>query len=315
MVGVRKFGVNEPATLNDKWHQGSLTKSMTATLAGLFVDEGLVTWTSRIVDVFPEYAGKMHADWKEVTLEQLLSHRSGAPGDLKAGGIWDRLWNHPGTPREQRLFLLQAVTAVAPKSKPGTAYEYANAGYALAGAMLEKIANKPWEEVITEKLFVPLGMTSAGFGVPATPRYINQPWGHTFEKGAPVPVAPGIEADNPPGIGPGGTVHCSLRDMARYAAFHLAGDRGECQFLRPATFQKLHGDVANQGYALGWEVTKRDWGGGKVLHHTGSNTQWFSNIWLAPIRNFAVVVLTNIGGDSAFQATDAVAAKMIQQFL
>ena len=78
VVGVRKFGVTEPATLNDKWHHGSLTKSMTATLAGLFVDEAKLTWTTKLVDVFPEYAANMHADWKTVSLEQLLSHRSGS---------------------------------------------------------------------------------------------------------------------------------------------------------------------------------------------------------------------------------------------
>ncbi len=315
VVGVRKFGVTEPATLNDQWHQGSLTKSMTATLAGLFVDEGRLTWTTRLVDVFPEYAEKMDADWKTVSLEQLLSHRSGAPGDLNPSGIWDRLWQHPGTPREQRLFLVEKLTAIAPKTKPGTAYEYSNGGYALAGAMLEKLAGKPWEDLITEKLFVPLGMTSAGFGVPATPRYIDQPWGHVVIHGAPVPVAPGTDADNPPGIGPAGAVHCTLLDMARYVAFHVAGARREGQLLQRATFQKLYTDVANQGYGLGWEVTQREWGGGSVLHHTGSNTQWFSNVWLAPNKNFAIIVLSNMGGDPAFKATDAVASRMIQEFL
>jgi CubicO group peptidase (beta-lactamase class C family) len=315
VVGVRKYGITEPATINDKWHHGSLTKSMTATLAGIMVEENRLSWTSTVAEVFPEYSAAMNSAWTTVTLEQLLSHRSGAPGDLGPSGIWTQLWNHQGTPREQRLFLVQRVTALAPNSMPGTTYEYSNAGYAIAGAMMEKLAGKSWEDLITEKLFIPLGMTSAGFGVPATPRHIDHPWGHTLNGNVPSPVAPGTDADNPPGIGPGGTVHCTLLDMARYCAFHVAGDRGEGRLLQPATFQKLHADVANQGYALGWGVTQRPWGGGKVLQHTGSNLQWYTNVWLAPNVSFAVVILTNIAGTPGASATDAVAGRMIQLFL
>jgi CubicO group peptidase (beta-lactamase class C family) len=279
------------------------------------VDEGRLDWTTKIVEVFPEEAGAMHADWRTVTLEMLLAHRSGAPGDLKPGGLWTELWNFGGTPREARLLLLQKVTAMAPASPPGTKHEYANAGYAIAGAMLEKLADKPWEDLIIERLFRPLKMTSAGFGVPATPRYINQPWGHILgANNARTPVAPGTDADNPPAIGPAGTVHCSLPDMARYVAFHLAGARGEGTLLKPATFTKLYTDVANQGYALGWGVPTRPWAGGKALQHTGSNLQWFTNVWIAPDRNWAVVVLTNYGGTGAFEATDAVVARMVHEW-
>jgi CubicO group peptidase (beta-lactamase class C family) len=315
VAGVRKQGVSEPVTLADKWHHGSLTKSMTATLAALLVDAGTLTWTTKVVDVFPEFAAGMHEDWKTVTLELLLAHRSGAPEDLNPSGIWTQIWNFGGTPREARLLLLQKVTALAPKSKPGTKYEYSNAGYAIAGAMLEKLANKPWEDLITERLFRPLGMTSAGFGVPATPRYIDQPWGHILGAGnARTPVAPGTDADNPPAIGPAGTVHCSLLDMARYVAFHLAGTRGEGTLLKPETFTKLYADVADQGYSLGWSVLTRPWAGGKALQHNGSNLQWFTTVWIAPNRNWAVVVLTNYGGTGAAAATDAVVARMIQEW-
>lgn len=314
-VGVRKHGVAEPVTLSDKWHHGSLTKSMTATLAGILVDEGRLTWQTKLVDVFPGSAAAMHADWKTVTLEQLLSNRSGATGDLGPSGIWDQLWNHKGTPREQRRFLLQKLTALAPAATPGTQYIYSNAGFALGGAMLEETMNRSWEDLLAEKLFSPLGMTSAGFGVPATPRHINQPWGHTVTGTTPVPVEPGTAADNPPGIGPAATVHCSLLDLATYAAFHVAGELGRGRLMTANTFRKLHTDVAGQKYAMGWNVSTRPWANGLTLSHAGSNTQWYSVIWLAPNKDTAMVALTNIGGDRASQATDAVIGKMIAEFL
>lgn len=315
VAGVRKHGASEPVTIRDRWHHGSLTKSMTATLAGIMVDEGTLTFSTKVVDVFPEFGGSMHTAWKTVTLEQLLSHRSGAPGDLGPSGLWTQLWNHPGTPREQRVFLVQSLTALAPSSPPGTAYEYSNAGYMIAGAMLEKLAGRPWEDLITEKLFVPLGMTSAGFGVPATPRFIDQPWGHQLVGNAITPKAPGLDSDNPAGLGPAGTVHCTLLDMARYAAFHAAGDLGDGRLLQPATFQKLHTDVAGQGYALGWSVVDRPWANGKVLQHNGSNQQWLTSVWIGPNKRFAVVVVTNLAGTSAQNAVNAAVTLAIQQFL
>jgi len=129
-------------------------------------------------------------------------------------------------------------------------------------------------------------------------------------------MAPGTSADNPPGIGPAGTVHCNLVDMARYVTFHLAGERGQLELLTQESFNKLHTAVANNsGYGLGWIVGERPWANGKTLSHTGSNLQWFTNVWIAPNRDWACVVVTNFGGTGAFEATDAVVARMIQEFL
>jgi len=314
VVGVRKHNVSEPATVGDRWHHGSLTKSMTALLAARLVDDGVITWTTKLVDLFPEHAGTRHAGWNTVTLEMLVTNSGGAPEVIPAG-TWDQIWNHPGTPREARLFITQEITKVAPRFTPGTAYEYSNAGFAMAGAMLEKVTNKAWEDLMTEQLFRPLGMTTAQFGVPATPRHVDHPWGHTFSGNVPVPVAPGPSADNPPGIGPAATANCSLVDFARYLAVQLAGARGEGTFLQPATVAKVF-TPAYSNYAMGWTRVNAAWGGGvPVFTHSGSNTQWFTNVWLAPGRNWAVVVVTNIGGNTAFTATDAVVGAMVTRFI
>lgn len=314
VVGVRKQGVTEPATLADHWHHGSMTKSMTAVLAAMLVDEGKISWNTKLADVFPEHAGTRHAGWANATLEMLLTNSGGAPGDLNPSGIWIQLWSHQGTPREQRLFLTQQVTALAPRFTPGTAYEYSNAGFSMAGAMLEKVTGKTWEQLMTERFFGPLGMASGGFGVPATPRHINHPWGHSLSGSTPVPVEPGTTADNPPGIGPAGTVKCSLIDFGRYIAFQLAGMRGEGTLLQPGTFTKLYTPV-HADYAMGWIVTSRSWSNGAVYTHSGSNTQWYTNVWIAPGRNWAVVVVTNVGGAPAIAATNAAVTAMITKFI
>jgi CubicO group peptidase (beta-lactamase class C family) len=199
--------------------------------------------------------------------------------------------------------------AVSPEAAPGSKYIYSNQGYSVVGAMLEKIGGKPWETLLREKLFKPLGMKTAGFGVPGTPGKVDQPWGHARVGGEIEPR----QSDNPPAIGPAGTVHCSLDDLARYAVFHLTrGERGG--LLKPETFRRLHTPTTGD-YACGWFSVARDWAGGKALMHNGSNTMWFVVMWLAPEKKFAVLVATNIGGEQANKGCDDVASAMIGKWL
>lgn len=314
-VGIRRLGRDVPVTAQDKFHLGSITKSMTATVAARLVERGTIRWDATLQDVFPERARRFDPAYRGVTLEQLLAHRGGVPASLESDGIWASLWGRSDSPREQRLYLLDRVTARPPAMAPGTRMLYSNAGYALAGAMLERTANQPWEDLMRAELFEPLGMTSAGFGAPAAPGPLDQPWGHVPHNKTFQPVPPGPRADNPPAIAPAGAVHASLPDLARYLRFHLRGARGKETRLTPTSFEKLHTPVGDGNYALGWVVVSRNWAGGRALMHAGSNTSFFAVVWLAPARNFALAVATNAGGSEAEQACDQTAWLLIQQWL
>ena len=127
------------------------------------------------------------------------------------------------------------------------------------------------------------------------------------------PVAPGPKADNPPAIGPAGTVHFSLADLAKYAVFHLSGEQGGSKLLKSDSFKKLH-TSAGDSYALGWVVLERKRAGGRALMHNGSNTTFYVVVWLAPDLNCAVIVATNVGSDAAFGGCDEAAVQLIKQF-
>jgi len=318
-VGVRKAGSSERVTADDKWHIGSCTKSMTAALAAMLVEDGALQWDMTLAEMFPEMEADMQAEWRDVTLEQLLSHHGGAPHELDESGLWGRLWQRADQPpRTQREYLArELLTKHKPVAPPGTKYIYSNAGYALVGHAIEEILDRPWEDLLRDRLFAPLGMTSAGFGAPASVGTVDQPWGHKARQdGTFQPVAPGLHADNPAAIGPGGTVHCSMGDFAKYAAWHLAGARGEGTLLHFETFERLHAPFASDSeYAFGWVVTQRFWGGGTVLTHAGSNTMFYAVIWIAPQKDFAVVVCTNAGGPVAEKTTDTAAASLIREYL
>lgn len=323
VVGVRKAGTPAPALPSDQWHLGSLTKSLTATLAAVLVEAGKISWTNTLADVFPEEAAGMHAAWRDVTLERLLAHRGGGPDHdwLNQQGIWPKVWrrNSPNDVAGTRRWFLREVTSREPQQPPNGEYVYSNAGYMLAGAMLEARTGESWETLMRRRVFEPLGMTNAGFGPPKSGQDVNQPVGHRAKLPLlPVtPVGDDAAADNPVALGPAGTVHASLGDMARYLQAHLDGALGRPTPLKlaPDTWRRLHTPRPGESYALGWSVTQRGWAGGTALNHTGSNTMWYANLWLAPAREFAVLIVTNADGGTAFQATDEVAAAMILRFL
>jgi CubicO group peptidase (beta-lactamase class C family) len=314
-VGVRKLGNSTLITTNDLFHIGSCTKSMTATLTAMFIEEGKLRWDTTIAEVFPELKGRMNQQYEGVTLEQLLHHRGGVPHEQPPAAR-KRAWEEHGTPTEQRREFIEAVLAEPPAATPGTRMIYSNQGYAIVGAMLEKITGRDYETLMTEKLFKPLHMDSAGFGPPGTPNAVDQPWGHVRQATGIVPV----RSDNPPAIAPAGRVHCSLDDLARFAMLHLGHDTNG--LLKPETLARLHalpegGKAADGGdnYACGWVVLERSWADGTVLIHNGSNTMWYVVMWLAPKKNFVVIAATNIAGDEAQTGCDDACALMIHKWL
>ncbi len=321
VVGIRVEGTDAPAMLGDTWHHGSLTKSMTATLAATLVEEGRLAWTNTMGGILGPKVPGMHPDWRDVTLSQLLRHRSGAPDQdyLVQKSIWPAIWINRGPIQDRRLHWLTAVTTNAPAAKPGMSYIYSNSGYVFAGMMLEAVTGETWEDLMRARIFRPLGMSTAGFGPPGERGRTNQPWGHQWIADKPVGTPPGRFADNPAALGPAGTVHASLFDLAKYLMCHARQGNGEgVRLLSPETFHRLHEPEPGETYAFGWWTSHRAWAGGSVLNHTGSNTQWFSNAWIAPKKQAALIVVTNVGdgpAKAAFGVTDEVLSRMIASYL
>jgi CubicO group peptidase (beta-lactamase class C family) len=308
-VGVRKLGEPVPVTTNDVFHIASCTKAMTATLTAILIDAGTLRWETTIADVFPELKGKMDKRYESVTVEQLLAHRGGVPSAPPAAA-WKRAWEQKGTPTEQRREFIEAVLRQPPAAPPNSKLIYSSQGYAIVGAMLEKLTGAAWETVITERLFKPLHMDSAGFGPPGTTGALDQPWGHVRKLQTAVPV----QSDNPPAIAPAACVHCSLDDLARFTMLHMQRSQPD-GLLKPDTLEKLHMDAGLENYAIGWLVLTRIWAGGYALVHNGSNAMWYAVMWVGPKRDFAVVAATNVGGPAAAKACDEAASAMVHQWL
>lgn len=291
VVGVRKHGHPAKATLADKFHLGSDTKALTSALIGRLVEKGKLRWDTPLVKVFPELDRKGAEKVRQVTLEHLLCHQAGLPNEPKGG--W---WKLPrtGTLRKQREHVVRLAFAGGPAAPPGEKYQYSNVSYVVAGAMAERVTSTAWEDLMREQVFKPLGMKTAGFGPMNTPGRVDQPWQHKADG---TPVGAGPFADNPPVMGPGATVHCSLLDWARFVADQLRGARGESGLLRAETYATLFSTPFKHVYTRGgWALLKGP--EGRVLTHDGTNTQNYVTAWLFPDRNFAILVVTNQGGDA-----------------
>lgn len=308
--GVRKVGFQSVAQEEDAFHLGSCTKAMTSTLAAVLIEDGKLKWTTTMEEIFPEYS--LHPSFKTMTFETLLVHRGGLPVDEHT------LFRLVTTmePTSGRVLITKALLEREPAYSPGSEHRYSNFNYIIAGHALEKISGKSWELLLAEKIFAPLEMGSCGFGVTSrledgSPSTI---WAHERTNGATIAK----HFDNPLTFGPASTVHCSLRDWGKFLSIHVKGFNGESSFLKSETFKKLHSPHPSKDSSYtygGWNLLQRNWAGGPVLTHNGSNLLNYSVVWIAPKKNAALMGTTNIGGEDAFRAADDALQLMISQHL
>jgi CubicO group peptidase (beta-lactamase class C family) len=329
-VGMRRAGTDTPVTINDRFHLGSDTKAMTATIAAMLVEEGRLRWVSTVAEVFPELADKMDPELRRVTLEQLLSHTSGAPADNKDfGELLQESLTQEGNLDELRYRLVAKWSRLPLASKPGTGFVYSNMNYTIVGAMTERVTGKTWDELITERVFRPLALGTVGLGCQASLGRIDAPLPHRVVEGKVKAFLAGPNCDNPPIIGPAGIAHMSVLDFARWAGWNAGeGKRGPA-LVRQETIRKLHlpvvtmpekkdaapGTPPGGKYALGWGELSVNWAPYPLLYHGGSNGMNLAHIWIDVKRDLAIVTVTNIAGPEADQALMTLAGELYARSL
>jgi CubicO group peptidase (beta-lactamase class C family) len=257
--GNRSIDAPVAVTRKDKWHLGSITKSMTATLAARIVETGALQWNARIGDVLGSVVTGMRPEYRDITLLHILSHRGGLPRDLESmrdakGGYL------------QRRDYVEAGLRMPPVAAPGERTLYSNVDYVVAGLMLETVGRQPWETLIAHHVFEPLGIRSFGFGPPGSIDKLDQPQGH---EPAPRGLRP-TRYDVPEAMAPAGRVHMNLDDLLLYLVAHR--DRPNA-FLKEASWQTLHTPPFGGDYALGWSVSSSG-----VLSHGGTNQKWKAEV-------------------------------------
>ena len=285
--GTRKATGDTPVTLEDQWHIGSIAKSVTATLTAILIKEGVLTWDTVVTDVFQD--DTIHEEWGNVRALDLIRHRAGVSEPNLAAVVRGRTTEFP--PEIERVnWLFRDIFPDPPRSKE---FHYSNGGYILLGAMLEKLTDASWQDLVRTHIFEPLELSGSGFGAPQG----DQPWGHHFgEHTGPMPIFPsGMVADNPPVIGPAGTLHMTLRDLGRYVQEHLHLYKDRSDIWSGEAFDVLHDpEDFSPPYAGGWAVDDDNpIFDGLFIHHNGSNSLWLAKAGFAPEQDMALFCASN----------------------
>lgn len=298
--GVREIG-GEPVTPETVFRIASLSKGFAASLASLAVGEGLLTLEEKAADFAPELAFPAGAH-RKLTLAHVLSHRTGLPPNA-----YDNLLEEGEAP-ETILSKYRDVALVCPV---GQCYAYQNIAFDIIGRALSSVYGKSYGELVSERLFKPLGMATASVGEEGLRASGDVAWPHRRDR---------IKGSSPARYGPwrtvavksayykvpaAGGVNASILDMAEW----LKAQMGESpEILSPRALALIHTPqiatppetariksvstrYSQTQYGLGWRIYAYD--GRPVITHSGSVDGYAAQIAFLPGRDVGIVLLAN----------------------
>jgi len=257
---------------------GSVTKQFTA--AGILKLEEL--GRLKTSDLMSQYLPGVPVDKAGITLHHLLTHTAGLPG----GNLGQD--EDPVT----RDALVSQVLALPLDSKPGEEFQYSNEGYALLGAVIERVSGQGYEAFMSKHLWGPAGMRDTGYLAPAWPaerlpigyNAEGEPWGRTYRNGW-LSDGPGwyLRAN--------GGVHSSLDDLLRW---HEALEAGRVltkeSVARLQTGHVSSGGAEKYGYGWGISASRR---GGSVVAHNGGNGFFFTDFRRYRDEGVVIIAMSN----------------------
>jgi CubicO group peptidase (beta-lactamase class C family) len=307
VAGTTSLENGRPLTLSDSFEWGSLTKSVTGTVIARLIADHALTADSTIARIFPELP--MRDGYRDITLAQLMRHEAGLPPYTQlTPAIAARLRSYDGTDAEKRLAFVGELLQEDPLAARGERFIYSNADIAVAAAMAERVTGKDWQHLVREYVFAPAGTSTAGFGAPASAEHPDANRGHLARPGQPLVPAPfGMYADISAVIGPAGFVSSPIGDMARYAMFHLAGERQGAGGIPVEIFAIIHApDPASRAapgggrYNYGWGIVESGvLEGHRSYWHNGSDGTFYAELHVVPDADLAVMIMANAGGPIA----------------
>jgi len=300
--GVRRLGESAPVTPHSLFRIASNTKAFTAAALAMLVDAGKLRWDDRVIDRLPAFQMYDPYVTREITVRDLLVHRSGL--GLGAGDLM--FWPETDFTREE---IVQRIRFLKPATSFRSRYAYDNLLYLVAGQVVGAAAGETWDDFVAQRIFAPLGMTSTTTSARRLKAAPDVAAPHTRVEGKLV-VLPQAEGDN---HAPAGAIASCASDMARWlmaqlrhgvlANGRLFSEAQSKEMWSPQTILPIE-DLPSgapaplaavqpnfNAYGLGWML--RDYRGHKMVYHTGTLAGYVSRVTMLPDLQLGVVVLTN----------------------
>lgn len=295
--GVKCLDDQKPVTTETVFPLASCSKAFTSTLMAMLVDAGAMQWEDPVKKHLPGFRiSDPHAD-ALLTMRDALSHRTGLSGhDL----LWYRApWN---------LNEVLRRTAYLPVEKPfRTTFQYSSIMVAAAGRAMANRADRPWEELVAERITTPLGMTGVTFTT-QDPAFLSAdlPCGYELKPGQPITRMPRYES---PEANPAGSINVTARDMVPWLEFHASGGLYQGKRLvseanlrethtphvplrMEGSLKAMNPDTVQMSYGMGWLVY--DYRGKRILAHGGKIDGYRIHIAVLPEEQLSMALFHNV---------------------
>ncbi len=296
LVFAKGYGLRDPenelpATSDTIYSIGSCSKAFTSFIAGTLVDEGLIHWDTRIIDMYPEFRLFDDHATLHVTMRDLLTHRSGMP-------MHDLMWYNSST--LTRADVMHRLRFVEPSCDIREFYQYNNVMYLAAGFAMEYLMAEPWEELVSSRILKPLQMNHTSFHIKdmQTAQDYAVPHGETVDSWR------RIAFQDISLIGPAGGINSNVHDLSKWILMHLNGGVvGDKSLISPVVLQEIHApQVVVTGApeskvshiytgALGWNVVA--YRGQYYVSHDGGLAGYTSVVGFFPKEGIGIIVLSN----------------------
>ncbi|MCK4766255.1 MAG: serine hydrolase [Candidatus Aminicenantes bacterium] len=287
--GCKDYEKKDKVGGNSLFNIASCSKAFTAACIGILVQEGKLAWKDKVIDYLPEFRLSDPYITRELTIKDLLCHRSGLE---TFGG--DLLWYETGYDSKE---IIRRMRYIPVKRQFRSEYGYQNNMYIVAGAVIEKVSGKSWGEFLSEKILQPLEMKTTRFSGKQVDEKMDVAYPHIGQKKYPRWIQP----ENP-----AASLFSSSSEMANWIRMLLDGGKWKDRQIlesgtiaelfssqtirRVSSFAKKNG-TRFRAYGLGWGLY--DYYGEKIVEHSGGMPGYISKVMLVPDRNLGVVILTN----------------------
>jgi len=287
-LGYKDFENKVPVTADTQFAIGSATKAFTALTVLMAQDEGKLSLDDSPKKLLPYFKMRDPETDAKITLRDLLSHSSGL----------NRTDLAMVTGRLNRSELIQVAAQAKPTAKLREKWQYQNLMFTAAGEAVATAEKTPWEKIVPERIFKPLGMSNSNMSIAEMEKAKDRSFGYNYnfdtKETVKLPYREIVE------VAPAGSINSSANDMAKWVQFVLAGgttadgrrlvsEGSFAEWVKPQ--MKITPD-GKMSYGLGWFL--QEWNGMKVVQHGGNIDGFNSIVAMVPEKNVGFVMLTNV---------------------